>query len=217
MTRSMQACTRPRPRRQARADPRGPQRARSTRRQASPPNSASAPRCRRCSTALDAGRGGDGDVAPRPPEGRRVGAEADSLAPVAQRLSRAARPRRAAACATGSTASTCSPGQLVLLENCRMNVGEKQGRRGAGEEDSRAVRRVRHGRLRHRAPRAGLHARRDPVRAGRLRRPAADGRARRARQGARQPDAAAAGDRRRLQGQRPSSNCCRRWSARSTS
>ena len=75
-----------------------------------------------------------------------------------------------------------------------------QGRRGAVEEVRRAVRRVRHGRLRHRAPRAGLHARRDQVRQGRRRRPAADGRTRCAGQGARQPGAAAAGDRRRLQG-----------------
>ncbi len=58
----------------------------------------------------------------RPKEG--VWSEADSLAPVAARLSRTARHATCRWCATGSTASTSQPGQLVLLENCRMNVGE---------------------------------------------------------------------------------------------
>jgi phosphoglycerate kinase len=46
-----------------------------------------------------------------------------------------------------------------------MNVGEGQGRRSAVEEVRGAVRRLRDGRVRHRAPRPGLHPRRDPVRA----------------------------------------------------
>ena len=49
----------------------------------------------------------------------------DSLAPVAKRLSellgRRCRCRR-----TGSTASRSQPGQVVLLENCRVNKGEKK-------------------------------------------------------------------------------------------
>ena len=167
-------------------------------------------------SALDEGRGGDGDVAPGPAEGRAVerGGFARRRSPtrLAELLGRdvplvrdwldgvdvAARPARAA---------------RELPHERRRG----QGRRGAVEEVRRAVRRVRDGRLRHRAPRAGVDARRDPAREGRRRRPAADGRTRRAGEGAREPGAAAAGDRRRLQGRRPSSSCCRTWSARSTS
>ena len=67
----------------------------------------------------------------RPKEG--VWSEADSLAPVAQRLSELLGVDVPLVQATGSTASTCSPGQLVLLENCRMNVGE-------GKDDEALVR-----------------------------------------------------------------------------
>ena len=50
----------------------------------------------------------------------------DSLAPVAAAPGRTAGPRGAAACRTGSTAWTSQPGQVVLLENCRVNKGEKK-------------------------------------------------------------------------------------------
>ena len=60
----------------------------------------------------------------RPEEG--VYDEEFSLAPVAQRLVRAARAARCASRRTGSTASRSSPGEVVLLENVRFNKGEKK-------------------------------------------------------------------------------------------
>ena len=50
----------------------------------------------------------------------------DSLAPVAERLSELLEKPGAADAATGSTASTSQPGQVVMLENCRVNKGEKK-------------------------------------------------------------------------------------------
>ena len=74
--------------------------------------------------------------------------------------------------ATGWTASQVQPGEIVLLENCRMNVGEGKDDEALVEEIRRALRCVRDGCLRHRAPRPGLHPWRDTLRPGRLRRPA---------------------------------------------
>jgi phosphoglycerate kinase len=79
------------------------------------------------------------------------------------------------------------PGEVVLLENCRLNKGEKKNKRRAGAEDGRAVRHLRARRLRHRAPRRGLDLRHRAVRQGRLRRPAAGRRDRRHHQGAGHP------------------------------
>ena len=67
-------------------------------------------------------------------------------------------PRRASSC---------------CCENVRFNKGEKKDDDELARQDGRAVRRVRDGRLRHRASRRGEHARRREVRAGRLRRTAA--------------------------------------------
>ena len=70
-------------------------------------------------------RRGDGHLAPGPPDRRRVQA-----AKTRSRRWRSAWPSCSAArcrcAATGSTASSRSPAQVVLLENCRVNKGEKK-------------------------------------------------------------------------------------------
>ena len=98
----------------------------------------------------------------RPEEG--VYDEEFSLAPVAKRLSELLG-ARCASRRTGSTASTCAPGEVVLLENVRFNKGEKKDKEDLAQEDGRAVRRLRDGCVRHRASRRGEHARRGAVRA----------------------------------------------------
>ena len=105
-------------------------------------------------------RCGDGGVAPRgrPKEGVR--SEPNSLAPVAARLGELLGTRRAAGAATGSTASTSRPGEIVLLENVRMNDGEGKDDDALARRNGRAVRHIRHGRVRHGASRAGVDARR---------------------------------------------------------
>ena len=79
------------------------------------------------------------------------------------------------------------PGQVVLLENCRVNKGEKKNDEALAQEDGGAVRHLRARCLRHRAPRRGLDLRHRAVRQGGLRRPAAGGRDRRHHEGARAP------------------------------
>ena len=100
----------------------------------------------------------------RPKEG--AWSAEDSLAPVAQRLSELLG-RDVPLLRDWVDGVEVEPGEIVLLENCRMNVGEGKDDEALSQQVRRAVRRVRDGRLRHRAPRAGLHARRDPLRAGR--------------------------------------------------
>ena len=112
----------------------------------------------------------------RPKEG--VLTEADSLAKVGQRLSELLG-MPVPLVQNWVDGVKVDAGQVVLLENCRVNVGEK-GRRGAGQEDGRVVRRLRQRRLRHGAPRRGHHARHRSFRAGGLRRSAAGSRAGRA-------------------------------------
>ena len=148
-------------------------------------------------------RRGDGDVAPRPPDRRASGRPRIR----SRRSPRACPSCSASTCrwfATGSTAARgmprSHPGQVVLLENCRMNKGEKKDRRRARAEDGEAVRRLRQRRVRHRASRRGDDARHRQVRAGRLRRSAARRGARRAGQGARASAAPAGRHRRRLEG-----------------
>ena len=58
----------------------------------------------------------------RPKEGEFD--EAESLAPVARMAARSARQAGATGAPTISMASRWPPGEVVLLENCRMNVGE---------------------------------------------------------------------------------------------
>ncbi len=101
---------------------------------------------------------------------------------------------------TGSTGSTAQPGSAVLCENVRFNKGEKKDDEALARRMAGAVRRVRHGCLRHRASGRGQHPRRGELRASGLRGAAAGGRARGARARAREAGAAAGGDRRRLEG-----------------
>ena len=92
------------------------------------------------------------------------------------------------------------PGHVVLLENCRVNKGEKKNDEALSRKMAALDRHLRARRLRHRPPRRGQHLRHRAVRADRLRRPAAVGRDRRDRQGPGRAEAPAGGDRRRLQG-----------------
>ena len=91
-------------------------------------------------------------------------------------------------------------GEVVLLENCRFNKGEKKNARSHGKEVRRPVRSVCHGRLRHRASRRSLDLRRGAVRPGGLCRPAGGRGTRSADQGAGDSGAADGGHRRRFQG-----------------
>ena len=110
----------------------------------------------------------------------------------------------------------CEPGEVVLLENVRFNKGEKKNRDELARRMAALVRHVCHGCLCDGAPRRGEHPRRGQVRAGGLRRAAADQRARSAREGARRARSdrwspSSAGRR-----SRPSSPCSRTCSARWT-
>ena len=137
----------------------------------------------------------------RPTEGEFE--PADSLAPVARAAVRAARARRCRSMrdwVDGGRGVEARAGEVVLLENCRFNKGEKKdddalARKMAALCDVYVQRRVR-----HRAPRRGDDPRHREVRAGRLRRAAAGRRARRAGHGARASEAPAGRDRRRLEG-----------------
>ena len=70
-------------------------------------------------------RRGDGHLAPRPADRRR--AQARGLARAGRGAPRrAARPRRCRCGRTGSTASTSRRASSCVLENCRLNKGEKK-------------------------------------------------------------------------------------------
>ena len=74
--------------------------------------------------ALDAGARVHGHVASRPAEGRQ--ARPGRFAEAGRREARrAARARTCRSRRIGSTASTSTPGELVLCENVRFNVGEE--------------------------------------------------------------------------------------------
>ena len=123
----------------------------------------------------------------------------DSLAPVAKRLSELLG-RDVPLVADWVDGVQVQPGNVVLLENCRCNKGEKKNDDAPRAENGEALRHLRERRVRHRAPRRSHDARHREVRAGRVRGPAARRRTRRARQGARQPEASAGRDRRGLEG-----------------
>ena len=129
------------------------------------------------------GRRGHGDLAPGPADRGRIQARGFAGAGRARAWANcwAARCR----CARLGRRRGRAPGEVVLLENCRVNKGEKKNSDELRAEDGGAVRRLRQRRLRHRASRRGHDLRHRPVRHGRLRRPAAGRRDRRARQGAR--------------------------------
>jgi 3-phosphoglycerate kinase len=124
--------------------------------------------------ALDAGAAVMVTIPPGPPDRGRVQAE-DSLAPVARRLGELLG-RPVPLVANWVDGVTVAPGQVVLLENCRVNKGEKKNAPELAQEAGRAVRHLCARRLWHGPPRRGHHLRHRPVRQGSLRRPAAGGR-----------------------------------------
>ena len=134
--------------------------------------------------ALERRRRGDGDLAPRPPDRRRVQARG---------LARAGRARASANCSaatcrcarTGSTASTSRRARSSLLENCRLNKGEKKNDPALARKMAALCDIFVHDAFgtAHRAEASTYGIAR--VRADRLRRPAARGRDRRDHQGAR--------------------------------
>ena len=128
----------------------------------------------------------------------------DSLAPVAARLAELLG-REVPLVADWVDGVDVAPGQVVLLENCRVNKGEKKNDEALAQQDRRAVRHLRARRVRHRAPRRGVDlrhrasSRRSPA-PGRCWRP----RSTRIGKALAQSEAAAGGDRRRLARCRPS-------------
>ena len=177
---------------------------------------ASAPRCRPSATAMRAGRARVHPVAPRAGPRRARSMPALSLAPVAARLSELLGkpvPLRK----DWLDGVDCAAGSAVLCENVRFNKGEKKDDEALARQHGRAVRCVRHGRLRHRASRRGQHPRRGALRAGGLRRAAAGGRARGARARARRSRRGRWWRSSAARRSRPSSRCSRRCSTRSTS
>ena len=132
----------------------------------------------------------------RPKEGERD--PALSLAPVAKALStssREARPLRRGL----DRRRRGRAGRNRAARERAFPQGREEGRRGARETDGRALRRVRHGCVRHRAPRGGEHARCRAPGARRLRGAAARRRARCPRARAARAGAAARRGRRRLE------------------
>ena len=192
---------RPGPGRQARADPAGSERADRTCRwtaghdhlRAAHPGLAADP-----APGAGEGRGGDGDLAPGPAEGRQL--EPGRLAGAGGRAPVAAAGHRGAAAARLGGRRRGEAGPAGAAGELPHERGRGQGRRGAGEEVRRPVRCVRDGCLRHRPPRPGFHPRGDPLRPGCRRWPAADGRTGCAGQGPGRAGSAAAGDRGRQQG-----------------
>ena len=170
---------RPGPRGTAGADPRGSERPdpgrRGDQRRPDPgrPADVAAGRRGRCA--------GDGDVAPRAPGGGKARPRVLPRAGGAP-ARRAARARREARRRLAGRARR-GPRRDRALRERALPRGRDDGRRGAGAADGGAVRRLRDGRLRRRAPRPRLDLRRRPLRAGGLRRPAPRRRARSARQG----------------------------------
>ena len=147
-------------------------------------------------------RCGDGDVAPRTSHRRRV---------LAGRL---ARPGRGAAVELlgqpvplvrdwvdgGDWHARLAARRGRAARELPVQPRREEGRRVAGPQDGRALRRLRERRVRYRASRGGDDARHREVRAGRVRR-AVDGRGGRgADAGARESAATARGDRRRSEG-----------------
>ncbi len=153
----------------------------------------------------------------RPAEGQW--SPADSLAPIASAAVRAARPRRAADSRLGRRRAVACRAQAGTGRAARElpdEQGREEGQRRARAQDGEAVRRLRQRRLRHRAPGRGDDAWPREIRRGRVRGPAARGRARCAGQGAR---ASASGRWWRSSPaprSRPSSRSCARWPRRST-
>ncbi len=100
----------------------------------SPKTPASAPRCRPSRPALDAGaavmvtshlgRPTEGEFKPE-----------DSLAPIAAAPVRTAGPAPCALVQNWVDGVDVAPGQVVLLENCRLNKGEKKNERRTRPED----------------------------------------------------------------------------------
>jgi phosphoglycerate kinase len=87
----------------------------------SPKTPASAPRFPCIRMALDAGRGGDGHLAPGPPDRGRIQARRLS-GPGGRRLGELLG-REVPLVANWVDGVTVAPGQVVLLENCRVNKG----------------------------------------------------------------------------------------------
>ena len=102
----------------------------------------------------------------------------DSLAPVAARLGELLG-RDGAAAADWVDGVEVAPGEVVLLENCRVNKGEKKNDEALARKLAALCDVFVQRRVRHRAPRRGQHLRHRAVRADRLRRPAAGRRDRR--------------------------------------
>ena len=112
----------------------------------------------------------------RPTEGQW--SAADSMAPLAVRLGTLlARPVELIKdwVDGGSWLAALKPGQVVLLENCRFNKGEKKNDDALAEKMAKLCDVYCQRCVRHRASRRSHHARHREVRADRLRRPA-DGR-----------------------------------------
>jgi phosphoglycerate kinase len=124
----------------------------------------------------------------------------DSLAPVAKRLGELLG-RDVPLVANWVDGVTVAPARVVLLENCRVNKSAKRRTTPNWPQAGRLVRHLCARRLWHRPPRRGHHLRHRPVRAHRLRRPAAGGRDGRHQQSPGQPQAPAGRHRGRLQGQ----------------
>ena len=142
-------------------------------------------------------RGGDGHLAPGPPDRRRVQARGFAGAG-RQAPGRTARPRRCRWSPNWVDGVDVQPGEVVLLENCRVNKGEKKNDEALARKMAALcdifVNDAFGTAHRAEATTYGIAQ----FAQGRLRRPAAGGRDRRDRQGAGQPEAAAGGDRRRL-------------------
>jgi len=94
----------------------------------------------------------------RPKEG--VWTEEDSLAPVAKRLSQLLG-FEVPLIKDWLDGVQVAPGKVVLLENCRMNIGEAKDDEALAKKICRALRCFRYGRLRYRASRAGFYPWRD--------------------------------------------------------
>ena len=98
----------------------------------------------------------------------------DSLAPVAKRLSELL--GREVPLVSGWTEGVdIQPGEVVLLENCRLNTGEKKNNPELAKKMAALCDIFVHDAFRHRPPRRSHHLRHCPIRAHCLRRPLAGG------------------------------------------
>ena len=137
----------------------------------------------------------------RPTEGRW--SEADSLAPIARRLSEllgAPVPLVRDWVDGGAWHAGLKPGDVRAARELPLQRRREEGRRCARAKDGGALRRLRQRCVRHRAPRRSDDARNRQVRSHRLRRSAPRSGARRTRPRARQSGAPARRDRRRIEG-----------------